>query len=64
MKSIWNGSKSWNIFWIRLFRNRREQAEFVTTIMDLFDIYNEDGDGNCLFGAVSRLIYGTPDHHK
>ena len=32
--------------------------------MDLFDIYNEDGDGNCLFRAISRLTYGTPDHHK
>ena len=40
------------------------KAEFVTTIMDLFDIYNEDGDGNCLFRAISRLTYGTPDHHK
>ena len=32
--------------------------------MDLFYIYNEDGVGNCLFRAVSILIYGTPDHHK
>ena len=40
------------------------KAEFVTTIMDLFDIYNEDGDSNCLFRAISRLTYGAPDHHK
>ena len=32
--------------------------------MDLFDIYNDDGDNNCLFIAISILAYGRPDHHK
>ena len=27
------------------------KAEFVTIIMNLFEIYNKDGDGNCLFRA-------------
>ena len=36
-----------------------DKAEFVTTIMDLFDIYN--GNGNCLFRSISRLTYGTLD---
>ena len=40
------------------------KEEFAATIMDLFDIYNENGDGNSLFRAISRLTYGTPDHHK
>ena len=29
------------------------KTEFVTTIMDLFDIYNEDGDNNCLFEQLA-----------
>ena len=37
-----------------------DKAEYVTTIMDLFDIYN--GNSNCLFRAISRLTYGTLDH--
>ena len=32
--------------------------------MNLFDIYNEDLNGNCLFRPIRRLTYGTPDHHK
>ena len=38
--------------------------EFVTTIMNLFNIYNDDGDNNCLFRAISRLAYERQDHHK
>ena len=38
--------------------------EFVITIMNLFDIYNEVGDGNCLLRAISRLTSRTTDHHK
>ena len=30
--------------------------------MNLFDIYNEDD--NSLFREISRLTYGTPNHHK
>ena len=40
------------------------QVEFVITKIDLFDIYNEDWDGNCLYRTIRRLAYGTPDHHK
>eukprot|EP00466_Bigelowiella_natans_P002038 jgi/Bigna1/90373/estExt_fgenesh1_pg.C_680074 len=28
-----------------------------------FHVQDEDGDGNCLFRTISRLIYGTPEHH-
>ena len=24
----------------------------------------KNGDGNCLFRAINRLTYGTPDYHK
>ena len=40
------------------------KAEFVATITDLFYIYNEVGDRNCLFRAINKLTYGTPDHHQ
>ena len=40
------------------------EIEFVATIMDLFNIYNEDGDDNFFFRAISRLAYGTSYHHK
>ena len=43
--------------------SEENKSEFVIIIMYLFNIYNEDGDDNCLFKAISRLTYGTPDHY-
>ena len=46
-----------------MFRSwKKNNAEFVITIIYLFDIYNKDG--NCLFRTISKLIYGTSNHHK
>ena len=40
----------------------QNNAEFVHIIMDRLDIYSENY--NCLFRAIIRLTYGTPDHYK
>ena len=55
MKKYLKWFKLMNILWIRLFRIEENKAEFVTTIIDLLDIYNEDGDGNWLFRAIRKI---------
>ena len=56
-RTIWNDSNLWNTYESDCSEIEVNKAEFVTIIMVLFDIYNEDGDGTCLFRAISRLIY-------
>ena len=39
------------------------QASIVTSLTDKFDIIEEESDGNCLFRALSRRCFGSPDYH-
>ena len=39
------------------------QASIITSLTDKFDIIEEESDGNCLFRALSRGCFGSPDYH-
>ena len=39
------------------------QASIITSLIDKFDIIEEESDGNCLFRALSRGCFGSPDYH-
>ena len=37
------------------------QASIITSLTDKFDIMEEESDGNCLFRAISRGCFESPD---
>ena len=37
---------------------------FSNSITDVFDLHEEEGDNNCMFRALSRTSFGSPDYHK
>ena len=39
------------------------QESIITSLTDKFDIIEEESDGNCLFRALSRRCFGSPDYH-
>ncbi|PAV74306.1 hypothetical protein WR25_23555 [Diploscapter pachys] len=48
------------------FKNEALEAEFVNRLKQMrgFDIKEVQGDGSCLFRAISYLIYGGEDFHE
>ena len=39
------------------------QASIITSLTHKFDIIEEEFDGNCLFRALCRGYFGSPDYH-
>ena len=37
---------------------------FSNSITDVFDIHEEEGGNNCMFRALSRTTFGSPNFHK
>ena len=37
---------------------------FSNSITDVFDLHEEEGDNNCMFSALSRTTFGSPDYNK
>ena len=36
---------------------------FLTSLLDIFTLFKVSGDGNWLFRALSRVLYGTEKYH-
>ena len=39
------------------------QASIITSLTNKFDIIEEEFDGNCLFRALRKGCFGSPDYH-
>ena len=39
------------------------QASIIISLTDKFDIIEEESDEDCLFRALSRGCFGSPDYH-
>ncbi|KRX01602.1 Chromo domain protein [Pseudocohnilembus persalinus] len=44
---------------------KKKEKEFKSDLKNIdFEIYEVEGDGNCLFRAISHQIYGTEKYHQ